>query len=68
MDFDLAGKNALVTGGSHGIGLSTALALAKEGCNVAICARNSQRVAQVVQSIQSKGVKSIGVPADVMIE
>lgn len=40
MDFGLAGKKALVTGGSHGIGLTIARALQAEGCDVAICSRH----------------------------
>ncbi len=39
MDLLLKGKNAIVTGGSKGIGRSIALNLADEGVNVAICAR-----------------------------
>ena len=39
MDLQLEGKTALVTGGSEGIGKGIALALAKEGVDVAICAR-----------------------------
>jgi 3-oxoacyl-[acyl-carrier protein] reductase len=67
MDFGLTGKYALVTGGSHGIGLSIALALAKESCNVAICARNKERVEDTVKEIKTRGVQAIGVSADVMI-
>ena len=44
MDLGLSGKFALVTGGSHGIGLATAKRLASEGCNVAICSRSQQRL------------------------
>ncbi len=40
MDLGLEGRPAIVTGGSRGIGKATALALAREGCNVAICGRN----------------------------
>ena len=39
MDLGLAGKNAFVTGGSKGIGLETARALAREGAQVWIAAR-----------------------------
>lgn len=67
MNFGLTDKYALVTGGSHGIGFSTALALADEGCNVAICARELRRVEQAVEYIQARGVKSIGISADAMI-
>jgi 3-oxoacyl-[acyl-carrier protein] reductase len=67
MDLGLTGKYALVTGGSHGIGLSIALTLAEEGCNVAICARNKERVNKTVKEIKANGVQAIGVSADVMI-
>jgi len=68
MDLAIREKYALVTGGSHGIGRSIALALAEEGCNVAICARNAERVERVVAELKAAGVKSLGIPADVLIE
>ena len=46
MDLGLTGKAAIVGGSSRGIGRAIALALAQEGCSVAICARgrkNSRR-------------------------
>lgn len=67
MNLELSGKFALVTGGSHGIGKSTALSLAEEGCNVSICARDKNRIEDTVKEIKSKGVDSIGVSADVTI-
>lgn len=41
---DLHGKNALVTGGGSGIGLGTAVALAREGCRVAISGRDAAKL------------------------
>ncbi len=40
MDLELKGRAAIVTGGSRGIGKAVALALAREGCDLAICARS----------------------------
>lgn len=67
MDLGLKGKYALVTGGSHGIGRSIALALAEESCNVAICARKKDWIEQTVAEAKTKGVESIGISADVLI-
>lgn len=66
MDFGMHGKYALVTGGSHGIGRAIALALADEGCNIAICARDKKRLHDVVREIESRGGLAIGISADVM--
>jgi 3-oxoacyl-[acyl-carrier protein] reductase len=66
MDLGITNKYALVTGGSHGIGRAIALALADEGCHVAICARNEGRIRDTVEEIQNKGVEAVGVPADVL--
>lgn len=67
MELGIREKYALVTGGSHGIGRATALALAEEGCNVAICARDEERLERTVAEIKTRNVKSIGVAADVLI-
>ena len=67
MELSLKGKYALVTGASHGIGKAIALALADEGCNVAICARDKGRIKKTVELIKSKGVQAIGVCADAMV-
>ena len=66
MDLGIKGKYALITGASHGIGRSIALKLAQEGCNVAICARNKDRLVDVVKEIRALGVDVIGIQADVM--
>ena len=48
------GKVALVTGGSMGIGQATARALAREGANVAICARGLDALKQTAREIQEE--------------
>jgi 3-oxoacyl-[acyl-carrier protein] reductase len=47
---NLANKNAVVTGASSGIGQATAVALAKEGCNVALLARKEDKLKGTLQS------------------
>lgn len=65
MDLKLKGQNALITGGSKGIGRAIAEALAAEGCNVAICARNQKEIDEAVKSLSAKGVKAVGKSVDV---
>src|ERR1700724_4068149 len=65
MDLGLKGKNALVTGGSKGIGLAVSELFAAEGANVSICARNADEVGNVVKSLAAKGGKSWGKALDV---
>ena len=65
MDMHLKGKIALVTGGNRGIGLATALGLAKEGCDVAICARRKETLAGAAEQIQASGVRVASIQADV---
>ena len=68
MDFGLSGKTALVTGGSRGLGRHSALSLAGEGCNVAICARGKESLDQTVEDLRSLGIEALGIQADVATE
>jgi 3-oxoacyl-[acyl-carrier protein] reductase len=53
MELGLAGKTALVTGGSKGIGLETARALAREGVKVLICARRETALTDAARDIMA---------------
>lgn len=65
----LQGRTALVTGGSRGIGRATAVALAAEGCNVAVnYLRASAKADAVVREIESLGRRACAVQADVSSE
>lgn len=57
MDLGLAGKNAIITGSSRGIGRATALEFASEGVNVAICARGREALDKTRSDLEAKGVK-----------
>ncbi len=62
---DLAGKVAVVTGGSKGIGAATCRALAGNGACVAVCARQRADIDALVHELRSVGAQAIGVSADV---
>src|SRR5215471_10993444 len=65
MDLKLEGKTALVTGGSAGIGKAIARALAKEGVDIAICARRKEPLEAVAAEIAKEtGRKIVAISAD----
>ena len=64
MDLGINGKRALVTGGSRGLGRQSALALASEGVDVAICARGAEKLVETVEELRDVGVKAYGYALD----
>ncbi len=65
MELGLSGKISIVTGGSKGIGRTTALALAREGSDVAICARGMEDLENAAAEIRDQtGRKVLAVRAD----
>ncbi len=66
MDLDLQGKIAIITGGSVGIGLAVAQALAAEGVHLFLCARGEERVKACADEIAARyAVRAVGFGADV---
>lgn len=66
MDLGLEGKNAIVTGGSVGIGAAIARRLAEEGCNVAInYRRHDTEAKEVIRGVEALGRRGLAVKADV---
>ena len=61
----LAGKVAIVTGASTGIGESIALALAKEGAKVGLAARSGQKLNILKDKIVAEGGEAVAVVTDV---
>ena len=65
MDLELAGKRALITGGSRGIGLAIARQLALEGARVALAARDPAALAEAARSLAAEtGAEVLSFPVD----
>ncbi|WP_454796542.1 SDR family oxidoreductase [Novosphingobium lindaniclasticum] len=68
MSGQLAGKVALVTGASSGIGEAAALCMAEAGAAVVVCARRAERLAGLVSRIEAAGGRAIAIPGDMTVE
>jgi len=66
--FSLEGKKVIVTGAGRGIGKAIAIAMAKAGADVSICARTKEDVERVAGEIEGLGRKALPVRADVRIK
>jgi 3-oxoacyl-[acyl-carrier protein] reductase len=65
-DLGLKGKKALITGGTRGIGMATAMVLASEGVDVAVNYVNNDAAAhKSAAQLAAKGVKAVALKADV---
>ena len=65
MDLGIAGRVALVTASSKGLGRASALALAEEGCRVVICARGEEALAATATDIEAIGGDVLAIVDDV---
>ena len=65
MDLGLAGKVAVVTGGSRGLGFFSARALAAEGARLAICARGEDGLAAAAEMLRAEGADVLTVACDI---
>ena len=64
--YGIAGKVALISGGSHGIGLEIAKALGGHGCKIAFCSRTIERLASAKDILDRAGLDSLPVQFDAL--
>jgi NAD(P)-dependent dehydrogenase (short-subunit alcohol dehydrogenase family) len=62
--FSLAGKTALVTGGSRGLGLQMAEALGEQGARIVLSARKQSELDEAVAHLKARGVDASAIAAD----
>ena len=68
MDLALAGKRAIVTGGTGGIGIAIARQLALEGVRTAVCSRSVRRATDAIASLDVPGAAGLLMPAQVELK
>jgi short-subunit dehydrogenase len=64
--FDLTGYCSIVTGGSMGIGLNIAEALAHRGSDLVLVSRNAERLEEAAAKVRAIGRRAVTVASDVM--
>ena len=62
---DISGRAVLITGGSRGLGLALARRFAREGCRIAICARDEEELARAKEDLASRRAEVLAVRCDV---
>ncbi|MDQ6677044.1 MAG: SDR family oxidoreductase, partial [Acidobacteriota bacterium] len=62
------GQAVLITGGSKGLGIALARRFAREGCRIAICARNREELHSAKRELERMGAEVVAVPCDVSEE
>ena len=65
MDLQLAGKVALITRASRGIGLAAARGFAREGCRLVLAARSARPLDAAADELRANETEVLAVPADV---
>jgi 3-oxoacyl-[acyl-carrier protein] reductase len=65
LDLGLKGLRAVVSGGTKGIGRSIVDTFAREGADVAFCARNAEEVAATQSAVAALGVRAFGTALDI---
>ena len=66
--FSLAGKTALVTGGSRGLGLQMAEALGEQGARIVLSARKQVELDEAVAHLTSRGIDASAIAADLSMD
>jgi short-subunit dehydrogenase len=65
MEENVMGRVVVITGSSAGVGRATALTFARRGDDVALLARNEDRLADLAAKLRTMGVRAIAIPTDV---
>ena len=65
MDLGIKGKNALITGGTRGLGLASLKSLSNEGVNIAFCSRSDDGIKETTNLLDKKYIKYIGIKHEI---